>query len=114
LALLVMFALDYAQTYAMQMVGQYAMYDLRMGMFRHLHRLPIQFFDHNPVGRLVTRLTSDIDVLNEMFTSGVVAIFGDFFSLLFILIVMLRMDWKLALVTFAVLPFIVLATSTFR
>ncbi|MBI4480523.1 MAG: ABC transporter ATP-binding protein [Acidobacteria bacterium] len=112
--LAVLFVLDYAETYYMQMVGQRAMYDLRMQLFRHLHRLPIQFFDHNPVGRLVTRVTSDVDVLNEMFTSGVVAIFGDFFSLLFIVAVMLQMDWKLALVTFAVLPFIVLATMLFR
>ncbi|MBI3933112.1 MAG: ABC transporter ATP-binding protein [Acidobacteria bacterium] len=113
-ALAVLFVLEYAQTYYMQMVGQRAMYDLRVQMFRHLHRLPIQFFDHNPVGRLVTRVTSDVDVLNEMFTSGVVAIFGDFFSLLFIVVVMLQMDWKLALVTFSVLPFIVLATMLFR
>jgi ATP-binding cassette, subfamily B, multidrug efflux pump len=112
--LVVMFLLDYGQTYYMSMVGQHAMYDLRMGMYSHLHRLPIRFFDHNPVGRLVTRLTSDVDVLNEMFTSGVVAIFGDFFTLLFIVLVMLRMDWKLALVTLAVLPFIILATSLFR
>src|SRR5262249_20150597 len=112
--LIVMFALDYAQTYYMSMVGQYAMYDLRMAMYQHLHRLSIHFFDHNPVGRLVTRLTSDMDVLNEMFTSGVVAIFGDFFTLLFIVLMMLRMDWKLAVVTLSVLPFIILATSLFR
>jgi ATP-binding cassette subfamily B protein len=98
----------------MQMVGQRAMYDLRVDLFRHLHRLPVQFFDRNPVGRLLTRVTTDVDVLNEMFTSGVVAIFGDFFSLLFIVIVMLQMDWKLALVTFAVLPFIMIATMLFR
>ena len=113
-ALTFLFVLEYAQTYAMQMVGQRAMHDLRMNMFRHLHRLPIRFYDHNPVGRLVTRLTSDVDVLNEMFTSGVVAIFGDFFSLLFIVVVMLQLDWKLALVTFAVLPLIVIATMLFR
>ncbi len=98
--LVILFALDYAQTYYMQMVGQRAMFDLRMEMFHHLHRLQIQFFDRNPVGRLVTRVIGDVDVLNEMFTSGVVAIFGDFFSLLFILAVMLRMNAKLALVTF--------------
>jgi ATP-binding cassette subfamily B protein len=109
-----LFVLEYAQTYAMQMVGQRAMYDLRMQLFRHLHRLPVQFYDRNPVGRLVTRLTSDVDVLNEMFTSGVVAIFGDFFSLLFIVAVMLQMDWKLALATFAVLPLIALATMLFQ
>lgn len=114
LVLLLLFGLDYLQTYFMQMVGQLAMFDLRSQMYSHLHRLPIQFFDHNPVGRLVTRLTGDVDVLNEMFTSGVVAVFGDFFSLLFIVIMMLRMDLSLALVTFAVLPFIILATSIFR
>jgi ATP-binding cassette subfamily B protein len=114
LTLAVLFALEYAQTYTMQMVGQRAMYDLRMELFAHLHRLPVQFFDRNPVGRLVTRVTSDVDVLNEMFTSGVVAVFGDFFSLLFIVVVMLQMDARLALVTFAVLPLIVLATMLFR
>ncbi|MBI4465282.1 MAG: ABC transporter ATP-binding protein, partial [Acidobacteria bacterium] len=114
LNLVALFALEYAQTYQMQMVGQRAMYDLRMELFRHLHRLSVQFYDRNPVGRLVTRVTNDVDVLNEMFTSGVVAIFGDFFSLLFILIVMLQMNLWLALVTFAVLPFIFLATALFR
>ena len=112
--LVTLFALDYAQTYTMQMVGQRAMYDLRMQMFDHLHRLHIQFFDRNPVGRLVTRMTGDVDVLNEMFTSGVVAIFGDFFSLVFILAVMLQMNARLALVTFSVLPLIFVATSLFR
>src|SRR4051812_44077836 len=76
LVLVISFVLDYGQTYYMSMVGQRAMYDMRMQMFEHLHRLQIQFFDRNPVGRLVTRVTSDVDVLNEMFTSGVVAIFG--------------------------------------
>ncbi|OFW16518.1 MAG: antibiotic ABC transporter ATP-binding protein [Acidobacteria bacterium RIFCSPLOWO2_02_FULL_59_13] len=114
LTLIALFALEYAQTYQMQMVGQRAMYDLRMALFRHLHRLSMKFYDRNPVGRLVTRVTNDVDVLNEMFTSGVVAIFGDFFSLLFILIVMLQLNLWLALVTFAVLPLIVVATSLFR
>ena len=114
LALAALFALEYAQTYTMQMVGQRAMYDLRMELFGHLHRLPVQFYDRNPVGRLLTRVTSDVDVLNEMFTSGVVAVFGDFFSLLFILVVMLELSAPLALVTFAVLPLIALATALFR
>ncbi|MSO20498.1 MAG: ABC transporter ATP-binding protein [Acidobacteria bacterium] len=112
--LIVLFGLEYLQTYFMQMVGQHAMFDLRSQMFSHLHRLPTQFFDHNPVGRLVTRITGDVDVLNEMFTSGVVAVFGDFFSLLFIVIVMLQMDASLALATFSVLPLIILATALFR
>jgi ATP-binding cassette subfamily B protein len=114
LALAALFVLEYAQTYTMQMVGQRAMFDLRMGLFRHLHRLPVQFYDRNPVGRLLTRVTSDVDVLNEMFTSGVVAVFGDFFSLLFIVVVMLQLDAELALVTFAVLPLIAVATALFR
>src|SRR3989338_3287831 len=114
LALAALFVLEYAQTYTMQMVGQRAMYDLRMELFGHLHRLPVQFYDRNPVGRLLTRVTSDVDVLNEMFTSGVVAVFGDFFSLLFILVVMLELSAPLALVTFAVLPLIALATALFR
>jgi ATP-binding cassette subfamily B protein len=114
IALVALFVLEYAQTYTMQMVGQRAMYDLRMGLFRHLHRLPVQFYDRNPVGRLLTRVTSDVDVLNEMFTSGVVAVFGDFFSLLFIVVVMLQLDAELALVTFAVLPLIAVATALFR
>jgi len=112
--LVALFGLEYLQTYYMQMVGQQAMFDLRSQMFQHLHKLPTQFYDRNPVGRLVTRLTGDVDVLNEMFTSGVVAVFGDFFSLLFIVAVMLRMDASLALVTFSVLPLIILATSLFR
>ena len=112
--LVALFILEYCQTYYMQMVGQRAMYDLRMTIFRHLHRLPVQFYDRNPVGRLLTRVTSDVDVLNEMFTSGVVAVFGDFFSLVFIVVVMLQLDWQLALVTFAVLPLIAIATALFR
>jgi len=114
LTLLVLFALEYGQTYTMQMVGQRAMYDLRMDIFRHLHKLPIQFYDRNPVGRLVTRVTTDVDVINEMFTSGVVAIFGDFFSLLFIVVVMLQLNTTLALATFSVLPLILVATMLFR
>lgn len=71
------FLVQYWQVFTMQMTGQKVMYDLRMQIFRHLQRLPIAFYDRNPVGRLVTRVTTDVDVLNEMFTSGVVAIFGD-------------------------------------
>jgi ATP-binding cassette subfamily B protein len=90
------------------------MFDLRRQIFRHLQRLHVAFFDKNPVGRLVTRVTTDVDALNEMFTSGVVSIFEDLFVLFGILGVMLCMNWKLALITFAVLPFIVGATKIFR
>ena len=83
----------------MQWTGQKIMFDLRSQIFRHLQRMHIGFFDHNPVGRLVTRLTSDVDALNEMFTSGVFAIFEDVFVLLGIVLVMLRMSWWLALIT---------------
>src|ERR1700678_4580581 len=108
------FLLDFLQTYFMQWTGQKVMFDLRRQIFRHLQRLHIAFYDKNPVGRLVTRVTTDVDALNEMFASGVVSIFEDLFVLLGILGVMLCMNWKLALITFAVLPFIVYSTKIFR
>jgi ATP-binding cassette subfamily B protein len=108
------FGLEFAQSFAMQIVGQRVMYDMRKQLFAHLQRLQMSFFDRNPVGRLVTRVTTDVDVLNDLFASGVVAIFGDVFSLFSIVVVMLKMDWKLALLTFSVLPLIVLVTAAFR
>ncbi len=108
------FLLEFLQTYYMQWTGQKVMFDLRRQIFRHLQRLHVAFFDKNPVGRLVTRVTTDVDALNEMFTSGVVSIFEDLFVLFGILGVMLCMNWKLALITFAVLPVIVVATKIFR
>jgi ATP-binding cassette, subfamily B, multidrug efflux pump len=111
---LLTFVLQLVQTFAMQLVGQKVMYDLRKQVFEHLQRLQMSYFDRNPVGRLVTRVTTDIDVLNDMFASGVVAVFGDFFTLLSIVVVMLNLDWRLALLTFAVLPLIILATGLFR
>ena len=112
--LLFSFLLEFAQTYIMQWTGQKVMFDLRSQIFRHLQRLHISFFDKNPVGRLVTRVTSDVDALNEMFTSGVVSIFEDVFVLAGIMVIMLNMSWRLALITFAVLPLIFYATSIFR
>ncbi len=114
LVLVTSFAVEFLQTYTMQLAGQKAMFDLRMQIFSHLQRLHVGFFDRNPVGRLVTRLTTDIDALNEMFASGVIAIFGDFFTLTVIMGVMLWLNAPLALVTFAVLPLIALATALFR
>src|ERR1022692_1434186 len=108
------FLLEFLQTYYMQWTGQKVMFDLRRQIFRHLQRLHVAFFDKNPVGRLVTRVTTDVDALNEMFTSGVMSIFEDLFVLFGILGVMLCMNWKLALITFAVLPFIVYSTKIFR
>ena len=108
------FAFEFVQTYLMQWTGQKVMFDLRSQIFRHLQEMQIAFFDKNPVGRLVTRVTTDVDALNEMFTAGVVSIFEDVFVLAFILAIMLNMNWKLALVTFAVLPLIIYATKVFR
>ncbi len=108
------FLLEYVQIYLMQWTGQMVMFDLRSQIFRHLQRMHIGFYDKNPVGRLVTRVTTDVDALNEMFTSGVVSIFEDVFVLAGIVAIMLSMDWKLALITFAVLPAISYATKVFR
>jgi ATP-binding cassette subfamily B protein len=108
------FILEYVQTVTLQMTGQRIMFDMRMQIYRHLQRLDVQFYDKNPVGRLMTRVTSDVDVLNEMFTAGVVSIFGDVFTLAGIMIVLATMDWRLALITFSVLPLIVLVTQWFR
>ena len=111
---LISFLLEYLQTYFMQWVGQMVMFDLRSEIFRHLQRMHIGFYDKNPVGRLVTRVTTDVDALNEMFTSGVVSIFEDVFVLAGIMAIMLSVNWKLALITFSVLPFIGFATKLFR
>jgi ATP-binding cassette subfamily B multidrug efflux pump len=113
-ALSISFLLEFLQTYYMQWTGQKAMFDLRTEIFRHLQRMHIAYYDKNPVGRLVTRVTTDVDALNEMFTSGVVSIFEDIFVLIGIAIIMLRMDWRLALITLAVLPLIAVATNIFR
>ncbi len=108
------FALEYIQTYTMQWTGQKVMFDLRSQIFRHLQHMHVAFFDKNPVGRLVTRVTTDVDALNEMFTAGVVSIFEDVFVLAGIVGIMLKMNWRLALITFAVLPLIIYATMIFR
>jgi ATP-binding cassette subfamily B protein len=108
------FALEFIQTYLMQWTGQKVMFDLRSQIFRHLQHMHVAFFDKNPVGRLVTRVTTDVDALNEMFTAGVVSIFEDVFVLAGIIAIMMKMNWKLALITFAVLPVIVYATKIFR
>jgi ATP-binding cassette subfamily B multidrug efflux pump len=113
-ALVVSFLFEYLQTYFMQWTGQMAMFDLRAQIFRLLQRMHIGFYDKNPVGRLVTRVTTDVDALNEMFTAGVVSIFEDIFVLAGIVGIMLKMNWKLALITFAVLPLIGYATTIFR
>jgi ATP-binding cassette subfamily B multidrug efflux pump len=112
--LILTFTLEFVQTYLMQWTGQKVMFDLRSQIFRHLQHMHVGFFDKNPVGRLVTRVTTDVDALNEMFTAGVVSIFEDVFVLAGIIGIMMKMNWKLALITFAVLPLIVYATKIFR
>jgi ATP-binding cassette subfamily B protein len=113
-SLVLIFVLEFIQTYLMQWTGQKIMFDLRSQIFRHIQRMTIAFFDRNPVGRLVTRVTSDVDALNEMFTSGVLAIFEDIFVLAFIVAIMVKMSWPLALLTLAVIPGILYATHLFR
>ncbi len=108
------YVLAFIQTYLMQWTGQKVMYDLRSQIFRHIQRMHVAFFDRNPTGRLVTRVTYDVDALNEMFTSGVVSIFEDVLVLAGIVFVMLRMNWWLALLAFSVIPFILIATQIFR
>jgi ATP-binding cassette subfamily B protein len=113
-ALMLTFGLEFLQTYLMQWTGQKIMFDLRSQIFRHIQTQDVGFFDKNPVGRLVTRVTSDVDALNEMFTSGVLAIFEDIFLLTFIVAIMLSMNWGLALLTLAVIPAILYVTGIFR
>ncbi|MEP7306640.1 MAG: ABC transporter ATP-binding protein [Acidobacteriota bacterium] len=112
--LVVAFAAEFVQTWTLQLTGQRIMFDLRMAIYAHLQRLDLKYYDRNPVGRLMTRVTSDVDVLNDLFTSGVVTVFGDLFSLAGIMGVMLWMDWRLAMVAFSVLPLIVIVTLWFR
>jgi ATP-binding cassette subfamily B multidrug efflux pump len=108
------FAVLYTQMVLMNLMGQYIMYDLREQIFGHLQKLDIQFFDRNPVGRLMTRVTTDVDALNEMFTAGFVSIFGDIFVLLGIVGMLFWMNWRMALVLFSIIPLIVLVTAWFR
>ena len=113
-ALLSAYFFEFIQTYMMQWVGQKIMFDLRRDIFRHMQRMHIGFFDTHAVGRLVTRLTSDVDAINEMFTAGVLAIVDDFFNLTIMAIVMLAINWWLALIAFAVLPLILVVTRLFQ
>jgi ATP-binding cassette subfamily B multidrug efflux pump len=113
-ALLAGLGLGYLGTQLMHRVGQRIMLDLRMALFQHLQRLPISYFDRNPVGRVMTRVTSDVDVLNELFTSGLVSFVGDVFLLLGILVAMVRLNAELMVVAFSVLPLIILVTLVFR
>ena len=108
------FLLGYAQTYIMQLTGQRIMFDLRLQIFTHLQNLPLSFFDKNPVGRLMTRVTTDVDVLNELFTAGVVTLLGDLLVLLGIVAILFVFNTKLALVAFSVIPLLFLITIVFK
>jgi ATP-binding cassette subfamily B protein len=112
--LLASFASEYVQTWTLQLTGQRIMFDLRMAIYGHLQRLDLRYYDRNPVGRLMTRVTSDVDVLNDLFTSGIITVFGDVLSLVGIMGVMVWMNWRLALVAFATMPLIVFVTQWFR
>ncbi|HQJ64918.1 MAG TPA: ABC transporter ATP-binding protein [bacterium] len=112
--LLMQMTFIFFQTFLTQKIGQKVMYDMRNQIFSHLQRLPLSFFDKNPVGRLVTRATNDVETLNSMLSSGVVTLFGDLFVLFGIIIVMLVFNWQLALLCFTVLPLIFAASAWFR
>jgi ATP-binding cassette subfamily B protein len=113
-SLIAAFVLQYGQTLLTAWLGQRVQYDLRREIFAKLQRLGLPFYDRNPVGRLMTRVTSDVEVLNELFSSGVVTVFGDIFTLVFIVGAIVLLDWRLALVTLAVMPFVVLTAAAFR
>jgi ATP-binding cassette, subfamily B, multidrug efflux pump len=113
-ALVAQFICSYAETLLTSLLGQRVMRDLRIEIFAHLQRLSIAFFDRNPVGRLITRVTSDVEALNEMFTAGVVAGLGDLFTLFAISIAMLVVDWRLAIASFLTIPLVLLTSNVFR
>jgi len=113
-ALLSAYLFEFIQTYLMQWTGQKIMFDLRRDIFSHMQRMHVAFYDNHAVGRLVTRLTSDVDAINEMFTGGILAIVDDFFTLSIMAVVMLSINWWLALLAFAVLPLILIVTRIFR
>ncbi len=105
---------QYVNAYLTQWIGQRTIFDVRMEIFAHLQRLSLRFFDRNPIGRLITRVTNDVEVLNEMFSSGIVMVFSDVFTIVGIFYFMFSMNWKLALVTLSVLPFLFWGTFVFR
>src|SRR5829696_7489694 len=113
-ALVLAFVLRYAQSYIMQMIGQNVMYDLRYQIFSHLQHQSLSYYDRNPVGRLISRLTNDVDALNEFIGSGVATVVGDLVILVGVVVVMLALDWRLALVSLVVLPLIALASWAFQ
>src|SRR4029077_143769 len=114
LLLIVLYALRAAQAYLTQLTGQRVIHDLRAALFAHLQRQDARFFDRMPVGRLMTRLLNDGEAIQELFTSGLVSLLGDVVTLTGVVVIMLGMNWKLALVTFALVPLLVVAAGYFR
>src|SRR5512135_1242882 len=114
LVMVVRGVLQYFNTYLTQWVGQRTIFDLRMQVFAHLERLGLKFYDTNPIGRLITRVTNDIEVLNDMFSSGIVMVFSDVFTIAGILYFMFTMNWRLALISLSVLPLLFYGTFLFR
>jgi ATP-binding cassette, subfamily B, multidrug efflux pump len=106
--------IQYANAYLTQWIGQRTIFDLRMQIFAHLQKLTLKFYDKNPIGRLITRVTNDVEVLNDMFSSGIVMVFSDVFTIVGIFYFMFSMNWKLSLVTLSVLPFLFWGTFVFR
>ncbi len=113
-SLVLTFLVLYAEGYVMQLMGQYIMNDMRREVFGHLQRLPISYYDRNPIGRLVTRVTTDVDALNELFAAGIVAILGDVLLLAGIVGVLFWLDWRLAVVAFSIVPLLLMLTSWFK
>ncbi|MEY3990665.1 MAG: hypothetical protein RI985_1746 [Chloroflexota bacterium] len=112
--LLASFGFRYAQTYVMQAMSQRIIIDIRMTIFRHIQKMSLKFFDRNPVGRLLTRITNDVDALNEFITQGTVALLGDLVRLVFIIATMLILSWQLALVSFIMFPVVIISTIIFQ
>lgn len=112
--LLASFGFRYAQTYVIQSMSQRIIIDIRMTIFRHIQKMSLKFFDHNPVGRLLTRITNDVDALNEFITQGTVALLGDLVRLVFIIATMLILSWQLALVSFIMFPVVIISTIIFQ
>jgi len=108
------FLFQFSQTYLMQYIGQQVMFDLRLKVFAHLHKMSFSYFDKNPIGKMLTRVVNDVEVLNEMLTSGLILVFSDLFTLFGIFFVMLYLDWKLTLIVCVVFPFLSLATKAYR
>ena len=105
---------EFLQTWLINVMGQKIMYDLRMQIVRHLQTMDVAFFDKNPVGRLMTRVTTDVDALNELFTSGVISVFEDICMLAGIMVFLFILDYRLALLVFSIIPLLVLATLAFK